>query len=290
MSGVAKSSAAAEESGDGALVPCAIAAAMTACAAASVSAALGALAGVGAFWALTSVDVGAEVAAAISALLAMLSPGLAAVLLTAAGGGAMAFTAAGMLGGGSAGAAPSAGGAVASDRMLGAWGIVGPAPSKVPTAGAVARAAASAVAAAAVAAADSAAAPATAGLEACAPGCCAPFAGGAPFAGCGSLAGGAPFDGSPAVAAEPEAGAGLAAAPAACEDMAGAELPDWTVGELVLAGGGGRLSGCELPDAGNALPLGAELCCLTAGCLLRAVLPPASLKAPAKSWPLLEAA
>ena len=80
-----------------------------------------------------------------------------------------------------------------------------------------------------------------------------------------------------------------AAAPAACADMAGAELPAWTVGELVLASGGGRLSGCGLPDAGKPLPLGAELCCLTAGCL-RAVLPPASLKAPAKSWPLLEAA
>ena len=150
--------------------------------------------------------------------------------------------------------------------------------------GAVARAAASTVTAGAAAAADSAAVPAGGGVEACAPG------------GCALLSGCAPFDASPAAAAGvaaaeagAEADAEVAAAPAACEAMAGAELPAWTVAELVPAAGGGRASGCGLPDAGKALPLEAESCCLAAGCL-RAVLPPASLKAPAKSWPLLDAA
>lgn len=55
--------------------------------------------------------------------------------------------------------------------------------------------------------------------------------------------------------------------------------------DAVFAGGGGlSVTGGWLPGAGNGLPLEAGPWCLLAA-LLRAGLPPASLKAAAKSWP-----
>jgi hypothetical protein len=106
ISGVARASVAAEESGDGALVPCARAAAIAACATASASAALGALLVAGTVCGRAlGAEFGAEVAAASAALLVV---GLAA-----------AFDAVGVVAAvaiGFAGAAATAGAAEANER------------------------------------------------------------------------------------------------------------------------------------------------------------------------------
>src|ERR1700744_3515933 len=161
-----------------------------------------------------------------------------------------------------AGAAPGAGAAAGGVWMLAACGIVGPVPATVrPWGGKLSESAASE---ALLAPANASASAPVGRLAACSPDAGA----GAAFA--GSVGAAAEF----AIGAEAVGAAGLplTAAP-----------PAWGAGAAPAVGA--ALGGGGLPVTGNALPPGAESCCLAA--VFRAGFPPAAFMAPAKSCPLL---
>ena len=236
--------------GAGAFVPCAIAAAMAAWAAESVPVApVGPLLEVESFGAAAAVEDGVELSEAIVPWFVAASPDFAATVAPVGGPGA------------------------ANVRMLAACGMVGPEPAVV------------------------ASTPAEAGETSGAGG--AAGAGGTGVAWATAEAGGAarfaavkvvvtPLALAAAVdaaAIAPSAGPGAPPDEALTAAAAAAASAARAAGTSVFAGGGGvSATGGGLPGAGNELPPTLEPCCLLAA-FLRTGLPPASLRAAAKSWP-----